>query len=423
MKLTDIPQKQAVPFANNGSKRDIPDTSSAGSGEASFDKGFPPETMIPKISGGIPPDGRDMNGILNALSTVVRWSNAGGRYSYDSAFSALIGGYPQGATLLSSDGTVTFISTKDDNTTDPNSISNDWVAIAKSSAVVAISNTTGTVTLTAEQAAADVIIIDQLTGNLSLVFPGWLKKWTIANKNTSSFSVTCKTSSTTGIAITNSTQSVIYFDGANIVGQTSGSGTVNSVDGISPDGSGDVTLNAVKAIDTVDADLNTIPVNSISRAGSSTLNTPTPGSQTYNVFDFGLTDGTLRSQIAVQLESTREIFFRSYANSTWSAWRQVATTDFVTQQLSNYGLKNTTGSGWWKDGSTGKIYQYGIAPAGSGGTFPIPFPNACEFVMPQVDSSNPNSFAPAYTHVDTQDPNGFTTTTQTYQRKFIAIGS
>jgi hypothetical protein len=104
MQSSSIPAKIPTPFAANagtGFIRPIPIPSqiSIDPGAASYNDGFPPLTFDPLSSGGIPPDGRDMNGILNAVSLWLQWMNAGGPLNYDAAFSTAIGGYPKGAQL------------------------------------------------------------------------------------------------------------------------------------------------------------------------------------------------------------------------------------------------------------------------------------------------------------------------------------
>jgi len=51
--------------------------------------------MTPLAAGGVPPYGADFHGILFFLSAAARWEQAGGNYSYDSAFATALGGYPQ----------------------------------------------------------------------------------------------------------------------------------------------------------------------------------------------------------------------------------------------------------------------------------------------------------------------------------------
>lgn len=132
MKYANIPAKVPVPFANSGSKNAIPTASQIGitAGAASLTDGFPPLTFTPVAAGGVPPSGKDFNGILNLLSENTQWSNAGAFYSFDSSFASTIGGYPKGAVVLRSDGGGFWQSTVDDNTTDPEtSTASGWVPI------------------------------------------------------------------------------------------------------------------------------------------------------------------------------------------------------------------------------------------------------------------------------------------------------
>src|SRR5690349_11513905 len=98
-RATEMPAPSAppvitIPFANAGAKNTIPTPSQIGvnDGAASWTDGFPPRTMLP-IPPGIPPDGKDINGVLNAVSAHAVWAQAGGRYYWDSAV-AEAGGYP-----------------------------------------------------------------------------------------------------------------------------------------------------------------------------------------------------------------------------------------------------------------------------------------------------------------------------------------
>ncbi|MFL9904287.1 hypothetical protein PQR71_40220 [Paraburkholderia fungorum] len=87
-------------------------------------------TFIPEGSGGVPPFGQDMNGILNQISAWIQWVNAGGPVSYDATFSAAIGGYPKGAWLTSEAGGSWWVSTVDNNTTDPDAGGAGWSSVS-----------------------------------------------------------------------------------------------------------------------------------------------------------------------------------------------------------------------------------------------------------------------------------------------------
>ncbi|AWQ48028.1 gp53-like domain-containing protein [Serratia marcescens] len=123
MKLTDKPRQIAVPFASGtADKNTIPNNATQETkekGNAAYDSGFPPLTMTAIAAGGIPPHGKDFNGLLNDITVAIRFSQAGGHYTFDSAFTSAIGGYPRGAMVLSADGSKIWWNTVEANTTDP----------------------------------------------------------------------------------------------------------------------------------------------------------------------------------------------------------------------------------------------------------------------------------------------------------------
>lgn len=112
--------------------RPIPQASQIGisPGFASLTDGFPPLNFQPVAAGGVPPFGADMNGILNQTTLWSQWFEAGGPIYYDATFATgASGGYPQGAIVQSNVVPGDFwMSTADNNTTDPDSISSaNWV--------------------------------------------------------------------------------------------------------------------------------------------------------------------------------------------------------------------------------------------------------------------------------------------------------
>ncbi|WP_308378267.1 phage tail fiber protein [Serratia marcescens] len=127
MKLTDKPRQIAVPFASGtADKNTIPNNATQETkekGKAAYDSGFPPLTMTAIAAGGIPPHGKDFNGLLNDITAAIRFSQAGGQYTFDSAFAQAIGGYAKGATVLSADGSKIWWNTVEANTTDPDGAS------------------------------------------------------------------------------------------------------------------------------------------------------------------------------------------------------------------------------------------------------------------------------------------------------------
>lgn len=222
MQLSNAPAKFTLPFANSGSKNTIPVASQIGitPGAASFVDGFPPLTFTPVAAGGVPPAGKDFNGLFNELTALGVFLSAGGIFLWDATFAAdaNAGGYPHGALVLSTDEGGLWKSTIDNNTVNPESdTTGKWLPMGFSdfSSVAMVS---ANVTLTNLQAARPIIIITgTLTTNLNLVFPTWIKEWRIINNATGVFAVTCKTASGTGIAVNTGDSKLIYGDGTNIL--------------------------------------------------------------------------------------------------------------------------------------------------------------------------------------------------------------
>ena len=160
MKIANIPAKFPIPFAESAGGsyiRSIPVSSQIGitNGAASLADGFVPLNFLPVGSGGVPPFGQDMNGILNQITLWSQWQGAGGLPIYDSSFSTSIGGYPQGS-ILSSGTTagVVWLSTTDDNTSNPDAGGANWLSFAMASSsrlrliATRVFNTVGTTTYT-----------------------------------------------------------------------------------------------------------------------------------------------------------------------------------------------------------------------------------------------------------------------------------
>lgn len=129
MKQSDFPAGFNAPFAWNaggGFIAAIPDTTGT-PGRAALDTGFPPINFDPVASGGIPPFGKDFNGVLNQATAWAQVLAAGGTVQYGAGYSTAIGGYPKGAVLSSNPFGSLWQSTADDNTTDPDASGAGWV--------------------------------------------------------------------------------------------------------------------------------------------------------------------------------------------------------------------------------------------------------------------------------------------------------
>ncbi|WP_281083895.1 hypothetical protein [Klebsiella quasivariicola] len=216
MEKTATPDLIAVPFANNGVKNNIPVESQIDitDGAASFNDGFPPLTMTPVVSGGVPPFGQDFNGILNAITSSIRWACAGGLYSYNSDFATSIGGYPAGAMLLGSDTSSLWMNISDNNTGDIGG--GNWMPVF-SYGVSNIYPLSDDITLTPLQAAKPIILLSgKLKNNLTIYFPAWARQWLVINNTSGIYNVSIKTPTGNGINLTYSGASEIYCDGKDI---------------------------------------------------------------------------------------------------------------------------------------------------------------------------------------------------------------
>ena len=163
MQLSQIPSQIVKAWATGDSSKTnpIPVSSQIGitPGAASLTDGFPPLCATPIASGGIPPAKADMNGILYQMSAVDVWMCAGAGFPYNSAFQTSIGGYPKGARVLMASGNGYWVSTTDNNVTDPDTGGAGW-ASDDSNAITAL---TGDVTATGPGSAVATLAASGVT--------------------------------------------------------------------------------------------------------------------------------------------------------------------------------------------------------------------------------------------------------------------
>lgn len=210
-----IPNKISVPWATSGLKNTIPAASDPLTGLAGYDQGFTAINMTPKTAGGIPPFGQDFNGAFFAVTEALRYLETGALFPYDGTFATAVGGYPLGSLLQRTDGYGLWRNTVADNTTDPEAFGAGWVPEGAGLTSVPMSN--ANVTLTALQAARNIVVITgTLTANLNLVFPTYQRQWLVVNAATGAFSVTAKTASGSGVAVSTGSIASVYGDGTNI---------------------------------------------------------------------------------------------------------------------------------------------------------------------------------------------------------------
>lgn len=192
-----IPQ----PFAASGDRNTIPDTS-ADPQRARYQLGFPPATMTPIDSGGVPMLGPDMNGILYDITAWLYALQAGQIQPFDSDISDAVGGYALGAVVLMADGAGYWISTTAGNTADPDAGGAGWQPVYCYGAQAITGLTGGSRTLTAVEAARPILV---LTGALvapqQIVVPDAYRTWLVVNATTGGQTLTVKTSAGTGVDV------------------------------------------------------------------------------------------------------------------------------------------------------------------------------------------------------------------------------
>ncbi len=190
-------------------------------GAASYTDGFPPLTMTPASSGGVNPFGQDMNGILYAATANIAALTGGQQYQFSSTYATANGGYALGAILAMASGGGYWINQVAGNSNNPDTTapaSSGWAPLSVYGATTLSGLASANVTLTGPQAAAPQIFLSgTLTANIQIIFPAWVRGWTVTNSTTGAYTVTCTTASGTGVAITQGATVQIFGTGTNIV--------------------------------------------------------------------------------------------------------------------------------------------------------------------------------------------------------------
>lgn len=223
---SQLPLKWYVPFATGDATRvEIPVTS-ADPTRASQTLGFPPLTMQPPESGGVPPQGEDFNGGMNQIARICWWMLNGGMFVYDSTFASNsnINGYPNSAVLMRSDFAGIWLNQADSNQVNPDTAtgavaSNNWVPLAPPYGRLNLTTLTGgTLTLTYAQAAFDRLILGgTLTSNQTVIVPNWIKRWLVVNNTTGNFTLTVQPVGGAAVNIPqNASETAIVCDGTNL---------------------------------------------------------------------------------------------------------------------------------------------------------------------------------------------------------------
>src|SRR5258707_1114170 len=82
------------------------------------------------------PSGLDFNGVLNAISALSFWFNAGAGFPFDATFAATVGGYPIGSRVLRADHSGYWLNTLDSNMNNPDAGGAGWMPEASASSSV-----------------------------------------------------------------------------------------------------------------------------------------------------------------------------------------------------------------------------------------------------------------------------------------------
>lgn len=142
-----MPKPTFIPiaFATNGQKNPIQKTlqPSQDAQDATWSGGFSNITMIPIDSGGKAPKGQDFNGVINAITENIIYTQNGGRPKFDENVISEFGGYEFGFIIQSNDGLREYRSIIDNNTVDPNNgIQNAWIVYSGVGSLPTASSTT-----------------------------------------------------------------------------------------------------------------------------------------------------------------------------------------------------------------------------------------------------------------------------------------
>lgn len=214
------------PFADTGDKNVIPNTPSPTPGLASYEDGFPPITRVKIQLGGKPPAGKDFNGILYDITTHTLYVEAGGKYEFNAALAAAIGGYSKGFVLQDNSGENSYRSMVDNNSVDfnsvPSSIGVQWEFYAGASAgntTTTVNTTGGNVTLTTNQAAADIIVVTGVLASTStIVFPPTANRtWKLINATTGAFGMVSKAPTGQSLTMSQGFTNTVFYDGTQLV--------------------------------------------------------------------------------------------------------------------------------------------------------------------------------------------------------------
>ena len=309
--------------SDSGKTYPIPVPSQIGitNGAASFTDGFPPLTRTPLGSGGVPPSGEDMNGILYMTTAHLALLCSGQPYKYDSGQATAIGGYDVGATLLRADGSGFWLNTLSGNTSDPETGGAGWVPGFNYGSTT-VTATTGTATLSLAQVSKRVIIVNgALSGNTLAVFPAGIQGvWVVANDTSNSFTLTAQVAGGTNVVSIPqagpNAPTIVYSDGTDLWNanvSTAGLAPINSpnLTGTPTAPTASATSNTTQIATTAQvrsailaAIAGLAPLASPTFSGVPTAPTPSPGDNSTKLATTAFVDAAIGASILGLLAPT-----------------------------------------------------------------------------------------------------------------------
>ncbi len=96
MALPKVPPFLPNVLGSAADTRDIPDTTPTGSGQVSYQSGFPPITAVPLTAGGIAPQREDFNAVNKLFSQHLHFNQSGGTYPWQNDVDYIFGCYVLG---------------------------------------------------------------------------------------------------------------------------------------------------------------------------------------------------------------------------------------------------------------------------------------------------------------------------------------
>lgn len=174
---------------------------------ASYSTGFPPQTFVQQSAGGVGPDGRDLNGVLEDITSNIAAMTGGQLWTFNSTWATANSGYAVGAIVLMANSTGLWINTVSGNTNNPDTAAaatSGWVPLACQGMGTVSGLDSGTVTLTAVQAAPGFLIFTgTLTANTTIVLPPWGRVWHVSNQTSGAFELIFSSSGSGSAVIPN----------------------------------------------------------------------------------------------------------------------------------------------------------------------------------------------------------------------------